>query len=189
MPEFEFTCATERIEGSRTELNLRTALSGECIAYVKYILFAEQAEKEGSAEIAQIFRRSAQNELAHAKNWLRCLGGLNNTADNLEAAQGGEQYEWDDTYAQFASEAREEGLDEVAELFELTSRAEKRHGERFRDYREWLTQGLLYTSDTPETVWICMNCGHVTAATEPPAVCPLCMHPRSYFTKNGDCEA
>lgn len=186
MPEYEFTCKTERIAGSRTEENLLSALRGECTAYVKYMLFAEKAEQEGSAEIAQIFRRSADNEMAHAKNWLRCLDGLNNTSENLQAAQSTEQYEWERMYPDFAAIAREEGFYQIADLFELTAQAEKRHDARYGDYREQLTQGELYTSDSDDTTWVCLNCGHTVTGKEPPEVCPLCLHPRSYFTKTTD---
>ncbi len=177
-----------KLTGTRTEENLRTALSGESLACMKYLWFADNADLEGSAEIAQVFRKTAENEREHAEIWFRCLGGLGNTSENLEEAGGGEQYEWTSMYASFAETAREEGLDEIADLFMQVADVEKRHEERFRNYQELLVNGTLYASPSDHTVWICLNCGASVTGKEPPKNCPLCGFPRSYFTKNSEIE-
>ena len=82
------------LKGSKTEKNLATAFAGESQARNKYTYFASVARKEGYEQIAAIFEATANNEKEHAKMWFKELGGLNDTAKNLEAAAAGENYEW-----------------------------------------------------------------------------------------------
>ena len=60
--------------------------------------------------------------------WFKLLnGGIGKTVDNLKDAAAGENYEWTDMYATFAKEAREEGIDHIANLFEGVAAIEKEH--------------------------------------------------------------
>ena len=95
------------LKGSKTEANLRTAFAGESEARNKYTYFASKAKKEGYVQIAKIFEETANNEKEHAKIWFKLLGGIGDTAANLQSAAAGENYEWTDMYATFAKEARE----------------------------------------------------------------------------------
>ena len=108
------------LKGTRTEANLQTAFAGESMARNKYTFFASKAKKDGYVQIAKIFEETAANEKEHAKIWFKLLnGGIDDTAANLKAAAEGENYEWTDMYATFAKEAREEGFDHIADLFEM----------------------------------------------------------------------
>ena len=108
------------LKGTRTEANLQTAFAGESMARSKYTFFASKAKKDGYVQIAKIFEETAANEKEHAKIWFKLLnGGIDDTAANLKAAAEGENYEWTDMYATFAKEAREEGFDHIADLFEM----------------------------------------------------------------------
>ncbi len=118
--------------GTKTEQNLKDAFAGESQARNKYTYFASVAKKAGYEQIAAIFLKTADNEKEHAKMWFKELGGIGNTEENLAAAAAGENYEWTDMYATFAKEAREEGFDHIAELFEGVAAIEKRHEERYR---------------------------------------------------------
>ena len=107
------------LKGTKTEANLQTAFAGESMARNKYTYFASKAKKDGYVQIANIFEETAANEKEHAKIWFKLLkGGIGTTAENLADAAAGENYEWTDMYATFAKEAREEGFDEIATLFE-----------------------------------------------------------------------
>lgn len=176
----------EKLKGSKTEQNLHTALSGESQAYLRYKWFEKKAEKDGYVEIAQLFRDTAANEKEHAEIWFRHLGGYASTERNLEAAAGGEHFEWATMYAQFAEEAHSEGFEGIAALFERVASIEKLHEENYSKKLQDLKNGQIFTSDSPNTKWICLNCGYVITATEPPAVCPTCQHPRGYFAKKKD---
>ena len=91
--------------GTKTEKNLEAAFAGESQARNKYTYFAQIAEKEGMEQIAELFLKSAENEKVHAKMWLRELGGINGTLENLSDAADGENHEWTDMYETFAREA------------------------------------------------------------------------------------
>ena len=168
------------LKGTKTEANLLAAFAGESQARNKYTYFASKAKKEGYEQIAAIFEETANNEKEHAKMWFKLLGGIGATADNLKAAADGENFEWTDMYVQFAKEAREEGFDKIAALFEGVAKIEKDHEERYRKLLANIEGGLVFSRDG-DMIWICRNCGHVHIGKEAPEVCPVCAHPKKYF--------
>ncbi len=166
---------------TKTFKNLETAFAGESMARNKYTYFASKAKKEGYVQIAALFEETAANEKEHAKMWFTLLnGGIGSTADCLEAAAEGENYEWTDMYATFAKEAREEGLDEIAALFEGVAAIEKEHEERYRKLLANVQGGLVFSKEN-DTIWQCANCGHICVGKQAPEVCPVCAHPQAYF--------
>ena len=169
------------LKGSKTEENLLAAFAGESEARNKYTYYASKARKEGYVQIANIFEETAANEKEHAKMWFKLLkGGIGTTAENLADAAAGENYEWTDMYATFAKEAREEGFDEIATLFEGVAAIEKEHEERYKKLLENVDKGLVFSKDG-DTIWQCSNCGHICIGKQAPEVCPVCAHPQSYF--------
>src|SRR5690625_2266976 len=108
------------LKGSKTYENLMAAFAGESQARNKYTYYASQAKKDGYQQIAAIFEETAANEKEHAKLWFKLLHGgqIPGTLENLADAAAGENYEWTDMYATFAKEAKEEGFDHIAFLFE-----------------------------------------------------------------------
>lgn len=173
----------EKLKGSKTEQNLHTALSGEAQAHLRYKWFEKKAKADGYVEIANLFRDTAANEMEHAELWFRYLGGYSSTERNLDAAAGGEHFEWETMYAQFAAEAREEGFDALAALFDRVASIEKQHEQNYRAKYSDVKNGDVFTSQDESTRWICLNCGYVVTGKEPPAICPTCQHPRGYFAK------
>lgn len=171
---------TNKYSGTKTEQNLRTAFSGESEARNKYTFFASTAKKEGYEQIAALFQKTADNEKEHAKMWFKELQGIGSTADNLLSAAEGENYEWTDMYATFAKEAREEGFDHIANLFEMVGAIEKEHEERYRRLLRNVEDKLVFSRDG-DCVWQCSNCGHIVVGKQAPEVCPVCAHPRAYF--------
>ncbi|MBR3105822.1 MAG: rubrerythrin family protein [Clostridia bacterium] len=168
------------LKGSKTEQNLRTAFAGESQARNKYTYFASKAKKEGFVQIANIFTETADNEKEHAKIWFKLLDGIGSTAENLLAAAEGENYEWTDMYATFAKEAREEGFEDIAKLFEGVAAIEKEHEERYRKLLANVEGGLVFSKDG-DMIWQCSNCGHIVVGKQAPEVCPVCAHPQAYF--------
>ena len=169
------------LKGTRTEANLQTAFAGESMARNKYTFFASKAKKDGYVQIAKIFEETAANEKEHAKIWFKLLnGGIDDTAANLKAAAEGENYEWIDMYATFAKEAREEGFDHIADLFELVGAIEKEHEERYRRLLRNVEDKLVFSRDG-DCVWQCSNCGQIVVGRQAPEVCPVCAHPKAYF--------
>jgi rubrerythrin len=171
---------TNKYAGTKTEQNLWTAFAGESQARNKYTYFASVAKKAGYDQIAELFLKTAENEREHAKLWFQALGGIGDTAENLQEAAEGENFEWTDMYAKMAKEADEEGFHDIAAKFRGVAAIEKTHEDRYRS--------LLYNIENKEvfeksgiTVWECRNCGHIVVGTKAPEVCPVCAHPQSYF--------
>ena len=169
-----------KYKGTKTEKNLQTAFAGESQARNKYTYFASVAKKEGYEQISELFLKTAENEKEHAKMWFKELGELGNTAQNLVAAAEGENYEWTDMYDKFAKEAKEEGFNDVAYLFEAVGKIEKEHEERYLKLLENVENGLVFSKDG-EKIWKCRNCGHIVIGKAAPELCPVCAHPKAYF--------
>ena len=168
------------LKGSKTEKNLMAAFAGESQARNKYTYFASVAKKEGYEQIAAIFQKTADNEKEHAKLWFKALGALGDTAQNLEAAADGENYEWTDMYATFAKEAEEEGFTKLAYQFRAIAEIEKSHEERYRALLNNVQMQKVFEK-AEQTMWECRNCGHLVMGTKAPEICPVCAHPKSYF--------
>ena len=169
------------LKGSKTWKNLETAFAGESMARNKYTYYASKARKDGYVQIARIFEETAANEKEHAELWFKLLhDGMPDTPHNLLDAAEGENYEWTDMYATFAKEAREEGFESIALLFDRVAKIEKHHEERYR--------ALLHNVEAQEVfkksevkVWECRNCGHIVVGEKAPEICPVCAHPQAYF--------
>ena len=170
------------IKGTKTEQNLMEAFAGESQARNKYTYYASKARKDGYEQIAALFEETAANEKEHAKIWFKLLhdGAVPSTIENLKDAAAGENYEWTDMYDRMAKEAREEGFEEIARLFEGVGAIEKEHEARYRKLLSNIEGGLVFSRDG-DCIWQCANCGHIVIGKEAPKVCPVCAHPQSFF--------
>lgn len=190
--------AVKSVKGTKTEKNLMSAFAGESQARNRYTFFASKARKEGYVQIADIFEETADQEKEHAKRFFNFLEGgmmeaagkfpsgvVGSTLENLKAAAAGEQHEWSELYPGFAKIAKEEGLDNVAKVFEEIKIAEKQHGKRYTDLAKNIETGKVFKKDKAVT-WRCRNCGYVHTGNEAPAVCPACAHPQAYFEVLGE---
>ena len=167
---------------SRTEANLAAAYAGESQATNKYLYYAGKAQKDGYEQIAALFRETADNERAHAKIWFKLLhgGSMPDTAVNLEDAAAGEHFEWTDMYPTFAKEAREEGFEHIAFLFEQVAAIEKEHEARYQKLLDNVENGLVFSRDG-DRIWKCRNCGQIVIGKQAPERCPVCTHPKAFY--------
>ena len=175
----------KNIKGTKTEKNLEAAFAGESEARNKYTYFASKAKKDGYVQIGSLFEETANNEKEHAKIWYKILSGIGSTVENLEEAANGEAYEWQEMYPTFAKEAREEGFEEIAALFEMVAAIEKEHEARYRKLLQNIQDGIVFSADG-DTIWECANCGHIVVGPKAPEVCPVCNHPQSYFMRRAE---
>ncbi len=166
--------------GTQTEKNLQAAFAGESQARNKYTYFASVAKKEGLEQIAALFLKTADNEKEHAKLWFKELEGIGDTKANLAAAADGENYEWTDMYEDFAKVAEAEGFKALAVKFRAVGAIEKHHEERYRALLKNVETNEVFEKSSVK-VWECRNCGHVVVGTKAPEVCPVCVHPKSFF--------
>jgi len=181
------------LKGSKTEKNLLTAFAGESQARNRYTYFAGKAKKEGFVQIADIFEETANQEKEHAKRLFKFLEGgdvevaaafpagvIGSTAENLEAAAGGEHDEWASMYPAFAATAREEGFAAIAKVFEAVAVAEKQHEKRYLGLLANVEAGSVFKKKE-KVVWQCRNCGYLHEDAEAPDSCPACAHPQAHF--------
>ena len=80
----------------------------------------------------------------------------------------------------FAKDAREEGFDEIARLFEQVGEIEREHEERYKKLLANIEGGLVFSKED-ERIWQCANCGHIVVGKKAPEECPVCSHPQAYF--------
>ena len=176
-----------KLKGSKTEENLMTAFAGESQARNKYTYYASKARKDGYEQIAAIFEETANNEKEHAKLWFKELheGNIPSTEENLEDAANGENYEWTEMYKEFAKEAKEEGFDRIAYLFEEVAKIEKEHEDRYLTLLNNVKEDKVFHKNG-DKMWICRNCGHVYIGENALDICPVCKHPQSYMEVKAD---
>lgn len=165
------------LKGTKSMANIKAALTGESLARNKYTYYAIQAKKEGFDEIADLFEKMAKNETTHAKIWFTLLNnGLGTTEKNIQDAANGENGEWTNMYPRFASIAREEGLEELAQMFEKVADIEKDHERQFIKALIKLKNAQNGTETAPsqntKVGYRCMFCGGTFE--DRPDVCPVC---------------
>lgn len=188
------TTPPKSIKGTRTEVNLANAYMSESAAYTRYTFYGQQAQKEQYFQYANLFAETADNELHHAKIFLKYLvdgavestplgvdtGVIGTTADNLVIAAEEEQQEGVNQYTESAKVAAEEGFPEIAARFRAIATIEAHHEARFKKMRERIETGTVWKRDTP-IKWQCLVCGYIYEGTEPPTKCPACYHPYQHF--------
>jgi rubrerythrin len=183
----------KELKGSRTEKNVLISFAGESQARNRYTYFASAAKKEGLELVSRTFLEIADQEKEHAKKFFNLLQGgeveiagafpagvVGKTADNLNAAAGGEKEEHTQAYPEMAKVADEEGFAAIASLFRFVSVAEREHERRFRALLDLIEKGRMFKREKA-VKWRCLNCGFVHEGTDAPGACPACAHPQAYF--------
>lgn len=156
-----------------TEENLRAAFAGESQAHMRYLIFAEVAEKEGKPNIARLFRAIAYAEQVHATSYLRELAGIKGTPENLAEAIAGETFEVEEMYPAYDAVAELQGEKGAKRSVHYALEAEKIHAAMYQKAREAAQGGRDLELGT---VYICPVCGY-TVEGEVPEYCPVCGAP------------
>ena len=186
--------------------NLTKAFIGESQARNRYTIYSKIAKKEGFEQISAIFLETAEQEKEHAKWLFRLINQLKeksdkewdpinveaeaptthgSTAENLQAAIDGENFENTEMYPGFAETAEKEGLPEIAARLRSIAVAEKHHESRYKKLLEEVKKNSVFKKEE-KVYWICRKCGYLHEGKEPPKECPSCGHPTAYFQKQ--CE-
>lgn len=184
------------LKGSMTEQNLLKAFAGESQARNRYTMYASKAKKDGYEQIGAIFLETAENEREHASLFYKKLkggmveinasypaGDIGTTLENLDFAANGEHDEWSTLYPSFAKKAKEEGFNDIADLFEHIATIEARHEERYRALYNNVLNNEVFDK-VSENEWICRECGFVYKGTKAPEICPVCSHPQAFYQLN-----
>jgi rubrerythrin len=162
---------------SKTMEDLANAFAGESQARNKYLAFAKKADDEGFPQVARLFRAAAQAEFVHAQNHFRAMEEVKTTAENLQAAIGGEHYEWVEMYPPFIQDAIAEGQKRAQISFEFANKVEQTHEALYREALDCLSE-----PQGDFEYYVCPVCGH-THARNAPEKCPVCGAPGSRFEK------
>jgi rubrerythrin len=153
-----------------TKANLSAAFAGESQAHMRYVIFADLAEREGLPNIARFFRAVSFAEEKHATAHLRALGVPGTTVKNLETAIGGETFEVDEMYPAYMAVAKLQDEKQALTGMERAFEAEKIHAQIYArakgsaEAKKDLDLGAIF---------ICENCGW-TVEGAAPEKCPLC---------------
>ncbi|GAB1399570.1 rubrerythrin-2 [Aminivibrio sp.] len=181
------------VKNAMTTEFLRSAYGGESMAHMRYLGWADKADKEGLPKIARLFRAVAYAEQVHATNHFVVLNGdvadcaltagavfgMKTTAENLVGAIAGEEHEVDQMYPVYYETAKFQGEKDAMRSFNFALQAEKQHAEFFRQARASALEGKDLEF---ESVHICPICGH-TIADEAPDKCPVCAAPKDKYVR------
>ncbi|MFO7887760.1 MAG: rubrerythrin family protein [Eubacteriales bacterium] len=185
-----------KLKGTKTAQNLMTAFAGESQARMRYDYYASQAKKDGYVQIKNIFEETAGNEREHAKRFYKFLReeledekievctnfpvNFQDTRANLKAAAAGENEEHTEMYPEFAKIAKEEGFQEISDVFTEVGEVEEKHEARFLKLLDNIEKGIVFKRDRV-VAWKCNNCGYIHKGKEAPKECPACDHPQDHF--------
>jgi rubrerythrin len=180
---------------SQTAKNLLTSYAFESQATTRYIFFSNKADQDGYAQIAHIFKETADQECEHALRFFKFFNGgeleitasfltgvLKDTTANLVASADLEHYVYTELYPGFAVVARDEGFPRAADLWDAIITAEQQHEKTFRTLADNLDTGRAFTR-TSKTKWRCRNCGYIHHGNSAPDTCPACVRPATYFER------
>ncbi len=162
-----------------TDESLHAAYAGESQAHVKYLNFAERAEKEGCANIARLFQAAAFSEQIHASNHLKALDGVQGTAANVAAALGGETFEVEEMYPAYQAVATAQEEKKALRSMTWAMEAEKVHAKLYAEAKQAADAGQDMAA---KEIWVCTACGF-TMEGEAPDVCPVCGTKKDKFRK------
>ena len=162
-----------------TETNVRDAFAGESQAHMKYLNFADKAEKEGFPNVARLFQAASFAEQIHASNHLRTLDGIQGTVANLGAAIGGETFEVEQMYPAYKAVAEAQGEKKALRYMDWALEAEKVHAKLYTEAKQSVEAGK---DAAAEDIWVCTSCGF-TMDGQPPDKCPVCGASKERFRK------
>jgi rubrerythrin len=174
-----------------TEQHMINAFGGESQAHMRYLHFANQAEKEKFPNVARLFRAIAAAEFIHAGDHYRELKHLDggfvansmaafgpgDTAKNLGLAIAGESFEIEEMYPTYIEVAKFQGEKSAARSFDWSYQTELQHKALFEKAKASVDNG----EDTDiGDVHVCQLCGY-TLEGEAPDECPVCKAKKERF--------
>jgi rubrerythrin len=153
---------------TKTLENLQEAFAGESQANRKYLAFATQADNEGFAQAAKLFRAAAAAETVHAHAHLKVMGGIRSTKENLQEAIAGETHEFKSMYPAMIAEAEKAGDAPALRSFSFANEVEKVHAGLYTKALESLgSEGEIFD------YFVCSICGQ-TVEKSAPEKCMVC---------------
>jgi len=187
-----FTSCTQK--PVKTIANLKAGIKGETTASAKYAAFAKKAHEEGYDTIAVLFEAASKAETIHAANHRKVLEKLGEkmedftpefevktTAENLQAAIEGENYEKTTMYPNFITDAKVEKVADAIKSFSWAADTEEKHCAFYKNALTALQAGN--ESTLPVGYEVCPVCGNTYAEGQVDEKCAFCQTPREKFVK------
>lgn len=190
------------LKNSKTFQNLVNAYAGESQAHVRYQFLSYAAKQQKLFQVEEAIKEITKNEFHHARMFYTAIQSADSSVlanlqvcgdypfkekwdflQNFTFAVENETEEHSKIYPGFAQIAREEGLDNIADLFELVAKVENCHSMQLKQLHEQISSGSLYKRQTA-VKWKCSQCGHEDTLTQAWEVCPLCKQPQGYVMLN-----
>ena len=162
-----------------TEDNLNSAFAGESKAHMRYLIFAECAQKEGKPNISRLFKAIAFAEQVHATNHLRALEEIGSNSKNLETAVNGENFEVEEMYPSYLEVAKLQDEKSAQRSMNFALQAEKIHSAMYQEAKQSTDEGKDIDL---KDVYICGVCGY-TLEGDAPQTCPVCGAIKDKFKK------
>lgn len=190
-----------KLKDSQTYQNLAFAYMGECAARTRYEFIEYGARNEGYKCLAELIDKIVYNEFNHARMFYTKLQDADEEMiKNIEICRGYPFKEkWDlienlkiaaedektevALYKEFAKTAKEEGFNDIADLFEKIAEIENCHNMRFTELYNQLKSGKIYKR-SKAIKWKCSGCGYEPISKEAPKVCPVCLAKQGSFMLN-----
>ena len=173
-----------------TETNLRSAYAGESQAHMRYVIYAERAEKRGFPNVARLFNAVAFSEKIHASNHYKniktkgaattvsgALFGTRNTSEDLQTGTDGETFEIEEMYPAYKTVANFQGEKAAGISFRWALESEKIHAAWYKKAKKAVDKGKDVELGK---LYICPVCGYAVDG-EPPDRCPVCNAKKELF--------
>ncbi len=162
-----------------TKKFLEDAFAGESMAHMKYLIFAEEAERQGKPGLAKLFRAIAHAEFVHARNHFMVLGKIGSLEENVQAGIDGETFEIEEMYPVYENAAEFQEEKTAVRSMHYAIEAEKIHAKMYKKAKELLEKGEDYPA---KKIYICPVCGY-TVEEKAPVRCPVCGVPGEKFVE------
>jgi rubrerythrin len=167
---------------------LRSAYGGESQAHMRYMIWADVAEKEGFCRVARLLRAVSFAEQIHATSHFVVLKdtpgaflvdsmagfGIGRTKENLANALEGETFEINEMYPTYMNAAEFQGEKSAQRSFHWALETEKEHARLFERAGQAVGQGQDFDI---KKLYVCKVCGY-THEGDGPDKCPLCGAPK-----------
>ena len=160
-----------------TKANMEAAFAGESQAHMKYLIFADQAEKDGFPNVARLFRANAYAEQVHATSHFKVLKKLSTTYNNLSAGVEGETFEIEEMYPAYMAVAELQGESGAVRSTKWAREAEKVHAVMYAAAKTSVVDGK---DAQVGKIHVCSVCGW-TGEGDAPDNCPLCNAKKELF--------
>ena len=167
-----------------TVANLQSAFAGESQAHMRYMIFAEKADRDGFPNVARLFRAISWAEQIHATSHFMVMRdevgdaqtvagagfGWGPTEQSLDLAIGGEEFEVDEMYPAYIAVAETQSEKSAIRSLTWAWKAEQTHAALYKEALEAIKAGQDWQAGT---IRVCANCGH-TLVGDAPDRCPIC---------------